>query len=370
MIYADNAATTGLDPDAFEAMRPYLMENYANASQLYAFSRMPKKALEQARAVIAECIHASPQEIFFTSGGTEADNWAIKGSLNVRRRRKTVTDQIEHHAVLNTCAAIEKQGFPVSYLPVDSRGTVSPEALKRALTEETGLVSVMLVNNEIGTVEPVAELSAAAHEYGAVFHTDAVAALGHIPVDVRALNVDMLSASGHKFHAPKGAGFLYVKNGVGLAPYAHGGAQERGMRAGTENVPALVAMACALKKSCARMREVAGRLRRMEDIFIRTLNASGIKYIRNGAKEHVPGNINISIQNASGELLMHRLDLKGICISTGSACDSVQTQVSHVIRAIGVPDEYARGTVRITFGALNREEDAAEVAKALIDVLK
>jgi cysteine desulfurase len=370
MIYADNAATTKVDIDAFEAMRTYMLENYGNASQPYKFSRLPKAALRDARATIASCINASPEEIFFTSGGTESDNWAIKGLLDDSDKRATITSLIEHHAILNACSAIERLGFPVSYLPVDKDGIVSTKSLTGMLSEKTKLVSVMLANNEIGTIEPITELADVAHKFGALFHTDGVQAVGHIPVDVKALNIDMLSASGHKFNAPKGVGFLYIKKGTKILPYADGGAQESGMRAGTENVASIVAMAHALQKNCARMNEVSNRLDRMENAFLHTLDEAGIDYIRNGAMRHIPGNINISIKNASGEMLLHRLDLKGICISTGSACDSVNTQVSHVIRAINVPAEYAEGTIRISFGALNNEAESIEVAKAIIDILK
>lgn len=369
MIYADNAATTKLDIGAFEAMRPYLLENYGNASQPYRFSRLPKKALKDAREIIASCINASPEEIYFTSGGTESDNWAVKGTVDFSERQAVITSRIEHHAVLNVCRAIEKLGIPVSYLPVDRSGTVSAESLNGALSGKTKLVSVMLANNEIGTVEPIAELADLSHKYGALFHTDAVQALGHIPVDVRKLGVDMLSASGHKFNAPKGVGFLYIKKGTKISPYADGGAQERNLRAGTENVASIAAMAYALKKNCGRMDEAAARLLRMEHNFLHALDAVGVDYVRNGAASHIPGNISISIKNAMGEMLLHRLDLKDICISTGSACDSENTQVSHVIQAIGVPAEYAKGTIRISFGADNDETDAVEVAQAITGIL-
>ena len=370
MIYADNAATTKLDADAFEAMRPFLLEEYGNASQPYSFSRSVRKALRDARSTIASCIGALEEEIYFTSGGTESDNWAIKGTIRQGDTRLIITSQIEHHAVLNACLSVERMGFPVRYLPVDREGIVDAESLKAAISDQTKLVSVMLANNEIGTVEPVPILAEIAHKYGAFFHTDAVQAVGHIPVNVKTLGVDLLSASGHKFNAPKGVGFLYIKKGTEIQPYADGGRQESGIRAGTENVASIVAMACALRKNCDRMRTVTERLFRMEHAFIYTLNQAGVDYIRNGADNRIPGNINISIRGASGERLLHRLDLKGICISTGSACDSGTTEVSHVIQAVGIPREYAQGTIRISFGADNTETDASEVAKALIGVLK
>lgn len=370
MIYADNAATTRLDTDAFEAMRPFLLEEYGNASQPYSFSRSAKKALWDARSTIASCIGAFVEEIYFTSGGTESDNWAIKGLTFPEDTRLTITSQIEHHAILNACVSIERMGFPVRYLPVSREGNIEIDTLQASISSPTKLVSVMLANNEIGTVQPVPALAEIAHKHGALFHTDAVQAVGHIPIDVKTLGVDLLSASGHKFNGPKGVGFLYIKKGTKIRPYADGGGQEFKARAGTENVASIVAMACALRKNCDRMTIVSERLSRMEYTFLHILNQSGVDYIRNGAENHIPGNINISIRDANGESLLHRLDLKGICISTGSACDSVKTQVSHVIRTIGIPKEYAQGTIRISFGADNAESDATEVATELVKILR
>ena len=368
MIYADNAATTALDPDAFEAMKPFLLEQYGNASQPYSFARPVKKALAAARKEIADCIGAQPEEIFFTSGGTESDNWAIKGTLQYGDNRAIVTSQIEHHAILNACAAVERLGYPVAYLPVDGEGMVSPRILKEGISNNTKLVSIMTVNNEIGTIEPIRQLAEIAHEHGALFHTDAVQAIGHIPMQVNDLGIDMMSASAHKFNGPKGVGFLYIKKGTILQPYASGGAQEFGMRAGTENVAYIVAMARALRKNCSQLKDNANRIQRMEDIFLQTLSQAGIEFIRNGSSSHAPGIISISIKNASGEMLLHRLDLKGICISTGSACDSVTTQISHVIRAIAVPPEFAQGTIRVSFGQDNKENDAREIANAIVAI--
>lgn len=370
MIYADNAATTALDIDAFEAMRPYLLEEYGNPSQPYSFARSAKKALAAARETIANCIGALPEEIYFTSGGTEGDNWAIKGMMQYGDGRAIITSQIEHHAILNACAAVERLGFPVAYLNVDEKGRADPDALRKIITSNTKLVSIMLVNNEIGTIQPVKELSAVTHEFGAIFHTDAVQAVGHIPVDVTELGIDMLSASAHKFNGPKGAGFFYIKKGTPIRPFSDGGSQEFGLRAGTENVAFIVAMAKALQKNCEQIKTTEYKLRKMEDVLIHILNEAGIDYIRNGNSNHLPGNVNISIKNASGEMLLHRLDLKGICVSTGSACDSVNTQVSHVIRAIGVPEDYAEGTIRISFGRDNQENDAQVIADAIVDILK
>jgi cysteine sulfinate desulfinase/cysteine desulfurase-like protein len=371
MIYVDNAATTKMDPDAFEAMKSYLISDYGNASQPYFFAKPAKKAIADARESIAGCIGVDPEEIYFTSGGTESDNWAIKGSASSdAEKRATITSQIEHHAILNACEAIERLGYPVAYLPVTNEGIVRPEKLEQYITNKTRLVSVMLANNEIGTIEPIAELARIAHAHGALFHTDAVQAVGHIPINVKDLGVDMLSSSAHKFNGMKGSGFLYIRKGIKILPYADGGAQEHGMRAGTENVAAIVAMAVALKKNCDCMEKTAQKLNKLEIVLLDALTAAGIDYRRNGNIDHLPGNVNISIKGADGEMLLHRLDLKGICISTGSACDSVNTRVSHVIEAIHVSEEYAKGTIRISFGKDNTGEEALAVANTLIDILR
>ncbi|MBR4291495.1 MAG: cysteine desulfurase [Oscillospiraceae bacterium] len=369
MVYADNAATTKLDRDAFEAMLPWLQDEYGNTSQPYSFARKPKQALAEARTIIASCIGADPEEIFFTSGGTESDNWAIKGVALNRLADTVITSQIEHHAILHTCSALDHLGVPVEYLLVSSEGTVLPETLRDAITPTTSIVSIMMVNNEIGTIEPIRELAAIAHSRGALFHTDAVQAVGHIPIDVKALDVDMLSASAHKFNGPKGIGFLYIRKGTKILPYADGGSQEFGLRAGTENVASIVGMAVALKKHCTEMFDTAARLLDIENTFLGTLERANVDFIRNGSSNRVPGNINISIKGMNGELLLHRLDLFGIYISTGSACDSVNNQVSHVIKAIGVPSEYAEGTIRISFGRDNSEMDATAIAEAIIKIV-
>ena len=371
MIYADNAATTKLDNNAFEAMKPFLINEYGNASQPYSFAKPAKKALSAARESIASCINAAPEEIYFTSGGTESDNWAIKGSaLSDPQKQATITSKIEHHAVLKACATIEQLGYPVVYLPVTNEGIICPGTLEHYMTNTTKLVSVMLANNEIGTIEPITELCKIAHKYGAIFHTDAVQAVGHIPINVRQLGVDMLSASAHKFNGMKGCGFLYVRKGIKIPSYLDGGAQEYGKRAGTENVAAIIAMATALRINCERMEKTTKKLNHLEELFLDRFNETGIDFRRNGSINHLPGSINISIKNADGEMLLHRLDLKGICVSSGAACDSVNTQVSHVINAIKVPKVYAKGTIRITFGIDNNEKDAIEIADALANILQ
>lgn len=370
MIYADNAATTQLDSDALAAMLPFLQGEYANASEPYSFARTTKSALAEARAVIASCINAEPEEIFFTSGGTESDNWALKGTMLERGCcRALITSQIEHHAVLHSAEAIERLGYPVAYLPVDNNGTVLPDFLSSLISTSTKLVSVMLSNNEVGTIQPIKDLAEIAHEHGALFHTDAVQAVGHVSLDVKELGVDMLSASAHKFNGPKGIGFLYIKKGTPIRPFNDGGAQENGMRAGTENVASIVGMATALKKSCDEIEVVSSLLKKMEDALLSKLVREGIDFCRNGGVNHTPGNISLSFKNAGGETLLHRLDLKKICVSTGSACDSKNTQISHVLRAMQLPEEYARGTIRISLGKNNTLEDANDIAEAIISIL-
>lgn len=369
MIYADNAATTKLDYDAFEAMKPFLLEEYGNASQSYSFSRAAKNALKEARRTIAACINALPEEIFFTSGGTESDNWAIKGTVFAgTKKRATISSTFEHHAVLRSCAAIERLGYPVAYLTPTTDGIITPDSMRNMISDTTQFVSIMLANNEVGSIQPIKELCNIAHSHGAIFHTDAVQAVGHVRIDVKELGVDMLSASAHKFNGPKGIGFLYIRNGTKLVPYADGGAQEYGMRAGTENVASIVGMAVALKKNCDSIERNTKKLSALENFLMSGL--SGLDYIRNGnMQHHLPGNISISFKNASGEAILHRLDLMGILVSTGSACDSVDTRVSHVIRALGLTDEYAGGTIRISLGKDNTEDEVNEIARSLRSII-
>lgn len=369
-IYADNASTTKLDIDAFEAMKEYLINDYSNPSQPYSFACFAKKALNESRDIIAQSINADRDEIIFTSGGTESDNFAIKGvAFSSYEKKAIITSCIEHHAVLNACVSLEKMGYPVAYLPVSSQGEVKPESLEEYITNNTKLVSVMFSNNEIGTIQNVKELAKIAHSHGALFHSDAVQAIGHIPIDVKELNVDLLSASAHKFNGPKGVGFLYVKRGTNIVPLNNGGKQEFGLRSGTENVASIVGMALALKKNCMSLNNTRLRLEEIEKCFIETLNYSEIDFIRNGSSNHILGNISISFKGISGEALLHRLDLTGIYISTGSACDSVNTQISHVIKSIGVPEEYKEGTVRISFGRDNTVEEARIVAKTIVSII-
>ena len=371
IIYADNAATTKLDIDAFEAMKPYLLDEYGNASQPYSFARKPKQALKEARAIIARCINADPEEIYFTSGGTESDNWAIKGmAFGNTEKRAIITSQIEHHAILRACEAIERLCHPVAYLPVNSEGVVTTKALEAVITPATRLVSIMFANNEVGTIEPIKDLCEIAHKHGAFFHTDAVQAVGHIQIDVKELGVDMLSASAHKFNGPKGIGFLYIKKGTPIFQYANGGAQEFGLRAGTENVASIVGMAVALKKNCDTLENNAKYIQQLEVKLIDCLSESGVDFVRNGADQRVPGNISLSFRGADGETLLHRLDLMGICVSTGAACDTLNTQISHVLNAMNVEKTYAKGTIRISLSINNTKEEIDRISQCIIKILK
>lgn len=369
-IYADNAATTKLDSDALEAMIPWLRDEYGNASQPYSFSRTSKKALAEARATIAACINAEPDEIFFTSGGTESDNWAIKGSaFSDAEHLQTITSQIEHHAVLHPCAAIKRFGWSVLYLPADQNGVISPETLEAHITARTRLVSIMTANNEIGTIQPIAELAKSAHRHSAVFHTDAVQAVGHIPVDVQKLGVDLLSASAHKFNGPKGIGFLYIRRGTQIAPFMDGGAQESKMRAGTENIVSIVGMAVALKKNIETIEQNTAHIHALEKLLLSRLDAAQLSYRRNGTNT-LPGLLSLSFAGFSGETLLHRMDLKGICISTGSACNGRSDEISHVLQAIHLPAPAAMGTIRISLGKNNSPQEIETIADTLIQLVK
>lgn len=367
MIYADNAATTKLDIAAFEAMKPFLLENYANASQPYSFGVKAKRAINEARKTIAKCIGAEPEEIYFTSGGTESDNWAIKmGSKIAKPDGNIITSQIEHHAILHACAALEKTGMEVKYLPVTQEAVVLPESLIEMISEKTSLVSIMMANNEVGSIQPIKELAKIAHRSGALFHTDAVQAVGHIKIDVNELGVDMLSASAHKFNGPKGIGFLYVRKEINIFPYMDGGAQEKSLRAGTENVAAIVGMSVALANNCNEMVNIQNKVRKLEQ---RLLNQLKINYLFNGTENRLIGNLSISIRNVDGEMLLHRLDFKGICISTGSACDSKNTQISHVLKAMKRDEMYANGTIRISLGKNNSADEVDKICEAINEIV-
>lgn len=370
-VYADNAATTKMDKVAFEAMTPYLIEEYGNASQPYVFARRPKKALQEAREIIASCIGASPNEIFFTSGGTESDNWAIKcAAMSAEGNHTIITSSFEHHAVLHSCAAMKKQGHRIIYLEPEKTGEISPDVLKREITEDTTLVSVMYANNEIGSIQPIKELTDIAHEKGALFHTDAVQAVGHIPIDVKALGVDYLSASAHKFNGMKGCGFMYMKSGQELRPYSDGGSQERGYRAGTENIAGIVAMAVALKNNCDQISDNQKYIRSLENELLSRLSATGISYVRNGGDKILPGLVSLSFLNADGEAILHRMDLMGISISTGAACNSKDTEISYVLKAVGLDEKFAKGTIRISLGKYNTYDDVEKIVNGLKKIIR
>lgn len=369
MIYADHAATTQLSNTAFEAMLPWIREEYGNPSQLYSFSRRPKNALEEARETIAACIHAQPEEIFFTSGGTESDNWAIKGTAEVSEKKGALlTSAFEHHAVLNTCRAIEKQLYPVIYVSPSADGIITPKLLGQSITPDVRMASIMMANNELGTIQPIQELAKIIHQQGALFHTDAVQAVGHIPVDVEELGVDLLSASAHKFNGPKGVGFLYARKGTKIAPHENGGGQEAGQRAGTENVAGIVGMAVALKENVTFMETNQKHLLDLEERLLNQL--IGLRFILNCAgQKHLPGLLSLSFPGYDGEAILHRMDLFGICISTGSACDSKRTVASHVLEAIKTDEKIARGTIRISLGPENTLEDADAIAAKLRKII-
>lgn len=370
-IYADNAATTKLDKAAFEAMTPWLIEEYGNASQPYTFARKPKKAIADARATIAECIGALPEEIYFTSGGTESDNWVIKSSaLSDPEKQVTITSVFEHHAVLHSCAAIGNLGYPVVYMRPSDEGYITPEILEKYITDNTRLVSVMFANNEIGSIQPIQKLCEVAHAHGTMFHTDAVQAVGHIEINIHELGVDFLSASAHKFNGPKGIGFLYIRKGVKLPPYADGGTQENAHRAGTENVASIVGMATALKVNCDLLKQNQQHVLTLEKQLISRLDEAGVVYKYNGGNNKLPGLLSLSFPDKDGEAILHRMDLMGISISTGSACDSVNTEISHVLQAIRLNEDYAKGTIRISLGKYNTEEELERIAVSLIKIVK
>ena len=369
-IYADNAATTRISQMAFEAMVPYLTEYYGNASALYRLGRDSHKAVEDARKQIASLIHAGPMDIYFTSCGTEADNWAVKGVAHKMKKdgkKHLITTVIEHHAILHAMHALEEDGFEVTYLPADSGGRVRPESVRDALRPDTAMVSVMYANNELGTIQPVEEIGALCRKAGVIFHTDAVQAAGTLPIDVVAQNIDMMSVSAHKFHGPKGVGFLYCRRGLYPDNFMDGGAQERGHRAGTENVAGIVGMAAALKEACGSLDEKARHLSSLRDrVQEGLLRIPGSRL--NGGDEHrLPGTVNVSFEKVDGESLLFQLDLMGIAASSGSACASGSVDPSHVLLAIGVPYHMAHGSLRISLGRYNTAEEADRIVEAVAE---
>lgn len=366
LVYADHAATTRVRAEVAEVMRPYFEEEYANPSSLYPFAYNAKRAVEGARAPVAALLGASEREIYFTSCGSEADNWAIKGAVaKDPARNHIITTKIEHHAVLHTCAYLEKKGCAVTYLDVDETGRVDPEAVRAAIRPETAIISVMLANNEIGTIEPVAEIGAIAREAGVLFHTDAVQAAGHIPIDVAAMNIDLLSLSGHKFGAPKGIGALYIRKGVVIDSLIHGGGHERGKRAGTENVPYIVGLARAAELAKQELPEETARLSRLRDRLIE--GALRIPYtFVTGSREHrLPGLASFCIEGIEGEALLLNLFNHGVCASSGSACSSGSLDPSHVLLAIGLPHHVAHGSLRLSLGADTTDADVEHILTVL-----
>ena len=376
MIYLDNAATTKTRPEVVDAMLPYFTTYYGNASAVYDFGAKSKEAMSEARDVIARTLNAKAAEIYFTAGGSESDNWAIKGIAEAYREkgRHIITTKIEHHAVLHTCEYLEKQGYEVTYLDVDSEGMISLEELKAAIRPDTILISIMFANNEIGTIEPVKEIGEIAHERGVLFHTDAVQAFCQVPVDVEEMHIDLLSASGHKLNGPKGIGFLYARKGVKLRSFIHGGAQERKRRAGTENIPGIVGLKKAVEIAAATMEERAEKESRLRDYLIdRVLEE--VPYTRcNGSRERrLPNNASFCFRFIEGESLLIMLDMKGICGSSGSACTSGSLDPSHVLLAIGLPHEIAHGSLRLTLSEENTKEEmdeTVEAVKAIVERLR
>lgn len=372
-IYLDNAATTPVSPQVLEKMLPYFTEHFGNASSIYETGRDARKAVDAARRQAAAAINAKPQEIYFTAGGSESDNWAIKGAAFARRKKGNhiITTSVEHHAVLHTCQWLETQGFEVSYLPVDEYGRVSARQVEEAITEKTILISIMAANNEIGTLMPIAEIAKVAKAHGFLMHTDAVQAMGAVPVDVEAWGVDLLSLSGHKFHGPKGIGVLYIRTGVKLDSLVHGGAQERGRRAGTENLPAIVGIGEAMEIAAKNQPANAEKMTRLRDRLITRLLESIPDVRLNGhPTERLPGNVNISVRYIEGEALLLRLDLSGIAASSGSACTSGSLDPSHVLLAIGLPHEIAHGSLRFSLSDTSTEADVDAVAEVLPGIVK
>ena len=371
-VYADNAATTSVSKAALDAMIPYLTENYGNPSSLYAFGQKAAEALQQARETVAACINAEPREITFTSGGSEADNQAIVSAarLGARKGKKhLISTQFEHHAVLHTLSKLEKEGFEVTLLDPHSDGVIRVEDVEAAIRPDTALVTIMFANNEIGTVQPIAEIGALCRARGIPFHTDAVQAAGHMPIDVKAMNIDMLSMSGHKFHAPKGVGVLYARRGMVLSNIIEGGAQERGKRAGTENVAGIVAMAAALKESCDHMEENTAKIIPMRDKLFAELSKIPHSKINGSLEHHVPGTVNMCFEGIEGESLLLKLDDAGICASSGSACTSGSLDPSHVLLSIGLPHEVAHGSLRLSIGEYNTMEQIDHIIETVPKVV-
>lgn len=375
-IYADNSATTALSAATLESMMPFLTTEFGNASSLYSFGNTAKEAVEDARNTVAEILGAEPREIYFTAGGSESDNWAIKGYAKTmlnKGKNHIISSKFEHHAVLHTLKALEKDGFEITLLDVHSDGLIRPEELEAAIKDTTGLVTIMYANNEIGTIQPIAEIGAICREKGIIFHTDAVQAVGNVPINVKEQNIDMLSLSGHKFHGPKGTGVLYIRRGVFPKNLIDGGAQENGRRAGTENTAGIVGLAAALREAVSTMDERNKKCREIRDYIIENCLKIERSRVNGDLKHRLSGNVNMCFEGIEGESLLLMLDAKGICASSGSACTSGSLDPSHVLLSIGLPHEVAHGSLRLSFSDANTLEDAkyiCEVLPPIIDRLR
>lgn len=373
MIYADNAATTRLDPQVLEAMMPYLTEVYGNPSSLHSMGQEAKEALENARQTVARCLNANPREIYFTSGGSEADNQALLSAAKLgakKGKKHIISSAFEHHAILHSLKRLEKEGFEVELLPVHENGNITPEEVAAAIRPDTCLVTLMFANNEIGSVLPIREIGRICKEKGVLFHTDAVQAAGHLPIDVKADNIDMLSLSAHKFHGPKGVGVLYVRLGVQITNLIEGGAQERNKRAGTENIAGIVGLAAALEKACANMEETGKQVSAIRDQLIAGLAEIPHSALNGDPVHRLPGNVSFCFEGVEGESLLLLLDDKGICASSGSACTSGSLDPSHVLLAIGRPHEVAHGSLRLSIGEDMTREDAQYVIASVKEVVE
>jgi len=372
-VYADNAATTKISDSVFQSMIPYLTEKFGNASSIYGLARESRRAIEAAREKVAAALGAEAREIFFTSCGTESDNWALKGTAHAmakKGKKHIITTVFEHHAILHTCQALEKEGFEVTYLPVESNGIVSLEKLKAAIRPDTALVSIMYANNEIGTIQPIPEIGAICKEKGVLFHTDAVQAVGTLHINVKEQNIDMLSLSGHKLHGPKGVGALYIRKGIVLPNLIDGGAQEKNRRAGTENTAYIVALGTAIEEAVAAIDEKTPKITAMRDRLISELLKIPRTRLNGDPVKRLPGNVNISFEGIEGESLLLMLDMQGICASSGSACTSGSLDPSHVLLAIGLAHEVAHGSLRLSLSDINSEEDIDYILEVLPPIVE
>lgn len=372
-VYADNAATTQISDEVLSAMNYWLKEGYGNPSSIYAKGREAGHAIEDSRKLAADALGADPKEIFFVGSGSEADNWAIKGTahkLAAKGKKHVITTVFEHHAVLHSCAALEKEGFEVTYLPVNEKGLITAKQVEDAIREDTALVTIMYANNEIGTIQPIAEIGKVCHEKGVLFHTDAVQAVGHVPINVKEQNIDMLSMSGHKIHAPKGIGLLFARKGIVLPNLIDGGGQERARRAGTENVAAIVGLGRAIELACADIPEKNQRVRKMRDRIIDALLKIPMSRLNGDREQRLAGNINLSFPGVEGESLLLALDLQGICASSGSACTSGSLDPSHVLLSIGLSHEVAHGSLRVSINDWTTDEDVDHIIASVPPIIE